>query len=100
MKQCARLGKIPHSMGIDPGRDYVLLDGREDVSEMRQLPRRQDTGMDEKVYAHITRKNSTTEQESKNRSLTRSISGAVGAASKMAGAGGLLLMMPIIFIFF
>ena len=29
MKQCARLGKIPHSMGIDTWAvDYVLLDGQ------------------------------------------------------------------------
>ena len=72
MKQCARLGKIPHSMGIDTWAvDYVLLDGQgRRIGDAAAYRDGRTQGMDEKVYAHI----STTEQESKNRSLTRSIS--------------------------
>ncbi len=37
MKQCVRLEKIPHSMGIDTWAvDYVLLMDREDALAMRQ----------------------------------------------------------------
>ena len=64
MKQCARLGKIPHSMGIDTWAvDSVLLDGT--VGHRAWM---------KKCMLISRRKNSTTEQESKNRSLTRSIS--------------------------
>ena len=76
MKQCVRLGKIPHSMGIDTWAvDYVLLMGREDASAMRQptatAGRR---AWMKKCMRTLRRKNSTAERESRNRFLTRSIS--------------------------
>lgn len=75
MKQCVRLGKIPHSMGLTPGRWTMYLVGREDVSEMRQptatAGRR---AWMKKCMRTLRRKNSTAERESRNRFLTRSIS--------------------------
>ena len=67
MKQCARLGKIPHSMGIDTWAvDYVLWMGREDVSEMRQpTATAGHRAWMKKCMLISRRKNSTTEQESK-----------------------------------
>ena len=56
MKQCARLGKIPHSMGIDTWAvDYVLLDGQgRRIGDAAAYRDGRTQGMDEKVYAHIT----------------------------------------------
>ena len=58
MKECARLGKIPKTMGIDTWAvDYVLLDG-EDQPVGRTYAYRDDRtkGMDEKVYEVIPEK--------------------------------------------
>ena len=71
MKQCVRLGKIPHSMGIDTWAvDYVLLDGQGrrigDAAGRRAWMK--------KCMRTLRRKNSTAERESRNRFLTRSIS--------------------------
>ncbi len=76
MKQCVRLGKIPHSMGIDTWAvDYVLLDGQgRRIGDAVAYRDGRTQGMDEKCMRTLRRKNSTAEQESKNRSLTRSIS--------------------------
>ena len=56
MKQCVRLGKIPHSMGIDTWAvDYVLLDGQgRRIGDAAAYRDGRTQGMDEKVYAHIT----------------------------------------------
>jgi|GEM_PF-5349974 len=56
MKQCARLGKIPHSMGIDTWAvDYVLLDGQgRRIGDAAAYRDGRTQGMDKKVYAHIT----------------------------------------------
>ena len=56
MKQCARLGKIPHSMGIDTWAvDYVLLDGQgRRIGDAAAYRDGRTQGMDEKVYAQIT----------------------------------------------
>ena len=56
MKQCVRLGKIPHSMGIDTWAvDYVLLDGQGGrIGDAAAYRDGRTQGMDEKVYAHIT----------------------------------------------
>ena len=56
MKQCVRLGKIPHSMGIDTWAvDYVLLDGQgRRIGDAAAYRDGKTQGMDEKVYAHIT----------------------------------------------
>ena len=71
MKQCVRLGKIPHSMGIDMS---FWMD-REDALAMRQptatAGRR---AWMKKCMRRSRRKNSTAERESRNRFLTRSIS--------------------------
>ena len=56
MKECAKLGKIPVSMGIDTWAvDFVLLDG-DDNRLGRAAGYRDDrtTGMDEKVYETIS----------------------------------------------
>lgn len=76
MKQCARLGKIPHSMGIDTWAvDYVLLDGQgRRIGDAAAYRDGRTQGMDKKCMRTLRRKNSTAEQESRNRSLTRSIS--------------------------
>ena len=69
MKQCVRLGKIPHSMGIDTWAvDYVLLDG-----QGRRIGAGRRAWM-KKCMRTLRRKNSTAERESRNRFLTRSIS--------------------------
>ena len=56
MKQCVRLGKIPHSMGIDTWAvDYVLLDGQGGrIGDAAAYRDGRTQGMDEKVYAQIT----------------------------------------------
>ena len=56
MKQCVRLEKIPHSMGIDTWAvDYVLLDGQGGrIGDAAAYRDGRTQGMDEKVYAQIT----------------------------------------------
>ena len=75
MKQCVRLGKIPHSMGIDTWAvDYVLLDGQGGrIGDAAAYRDGRTQGM-KKCMRRSRRKNSTAERESRNRFLTRSIS--------------------------
>ena len=69
-------GKIRAAWGLTPGSGCSFFGCRKRRKVVwcnDQLPQQQTQGMDKKVYAHF-RKNSTAEQESRNRSLTQSIS--------------------------
>lgn len=78
MKQCARLGKNSRTAwGLTPGRwtmSFWMGRGRRIGDAAAYRDGRHRAWM-KKCMLISRRKNSTTEQESKNRSLTRSISG-------------------------